>query len=103
VEVGQSVFVTLVHRDAKVLEMRGPNVLAGEFDPGFRINLHLKDLKNALEARRENGVVLPVTAEVEQLMQAARVAGRGDFDRSGPITVLEDLAGFKVAGALRGL
>ena len=92
----------MVHRDAKVLEMRGPNVLAGEFDPGFRINLHLKDLRNALEARRENGVVLPVTAEVEQLMQAARVAGRGDFDYSGLITVLEDPAGFKVAGALRG-
>ena len=46
--------------------------------------------------------MLPVTAEVEQLMQAARVAGRGDFDHSGLITVLEDLAGFKVAGALRG-
>jgi 2-hydroxy-3-oxopropionate reductase len=86
----------------KVLELRGPNFLAGEFEPGFRINLHLKDLKNALEAGREHGVVLPVTAEVEQLMQAARVAGRGDFDHSGLITVLEDLAGFTVAGALRG-
>jgi len=85
----------------KVLEMRGPNFLAGKFDPGFRIHLHLKDLKNALEAGRENGVVLPLTAEVEQLMQAARVAGRGDFDHSGLITVLEDLAGFKVAGAVQ--
>jgi len=86
----------------KVLEMRGPNFLAGTFDPGFRIRLHLKDLKNALEAARENGVVLPLTAAVEQLMQAARVAGRGDFDHSGLITVLEDLAGFKVAGVVRG-
>ena len=85
----------------KVLEMRGPNFLSGTFDPGFRIRLHLKDLNNALMSGRENGVVLPLTAQVEQLMQAARVAGRGDFDHSSLITVLEDLAGFKVADAGR--
>src|ERR1035437_1623924 len=85
----------------KVLEMRGPNFLSGKFDPGFRIRLHLKDLKNALESGRENGVVLPLTAQVEQLMQAARVAGRGDFDHSGLIPVLEDLASFRVADAVR--
>ena len=49
-----------------------PHVWA--IDPGFRINLHLKDLKNALEAGRESGVVLPVTAEVEQLI-AGRASG----------------------------
>ena len=86
----------------KVLEMRGPNFLSGTFDPGFRIRLHLKDLRNALESGRENGVALPLTAQVEQLMQAARVAGRGDFDHSGLITVIEDLAGFKVSEAVSG-
>ncbi len=55
----------------KVLEMRRPNILDGTFDPGFRIRLHLKDLKNALDLARETGVVLPATAEVEQLMQRA--------------------------------
>ncbi len=83
----------------KVLELRGQNFLGGTFDPGFRIRLHLKDLKNALELARETGVVLPATVEVEQLMQAARVAGREDFDHSGLITVLEDLAGFRVSDA----
>ena len=83
----------------KVLELRRTNMLEGSFDPGFRIRLHLKDLKNALELGREIGVVLPATAEVEQLMQAARVAGREDYDHSGLITVLEDLAGYRVAPA----
>jgi 2-hydroxy-3-oxopropionate reductase len=72
----------------KVLEMRRQNMLSGRFDPGFRIRLHLKDLKNALELAREEGVSLPATAAVEQLMRAAAV--------NGLITVLEDLAAARV-------
>jgi len=84
----------------KVLEMRRDNILGGRFDPGFRIRLHLKDLKNALDLAREAGVVLPATAEVEQLMQRARIAGRGEFDHSGLVTVLEDLAEIRVCDAV---
>jgi 2-hydroxy-3-oxopropionate reductase len=80
----------------KVLDMRRANMLGGTFDPGFRIRLHLKDLKNALELAREAGVVLPATVEVEQLMQRAKIAGRGEYDHSGLITVLEDLAEIRV-------
>jgi 2-hydroxy-3-oxopropionate reductase len=83
----------------KVLEMRRQNMLSGRFDPGFRIRLHLKDLKNALELAREEGVSLPATAAVEQLMRAAAVNGRGDYDHSGLITVLEDLAAARVCDA----
>jgi 2-hydroxy-3-oxopropionate reductase len=81
----------------KVLELRRDNMLGGRFDPGFRIRLHLKDLRNALDLARQTGVALPATAEVEQLMQAARVAGREDYDHSGLLTVVEDLARFRVA------
>ena len=84
----------------KVLELRGPNMLGGRYDPGFRVRLHLKDLKNALDLAREAGVVLPATAGVEQLMQRMRIADRGDFDHSGLITVLEDLAGIRVCDAV---
>ena len=84
----------------KVLEMRRDNILGGRFDPGFRIRLHLKDLKNALDLAREAGVVLPATAEVEQLMQRARIAGRGEYDHSGLVTVLEDLAEIRVCDAV---
>lgn len=84
----------------KVLEMRAENILGGRFNPGFRVRLHLKDLKNALELAREAGVVLPATVEVEQLMQRMRIAGRGEYDHSGLVTVLEDLADVRVCDAV---
>jgi 2-hydroxy-3-oxopropionate reductase len=84
----------------RVLELRRDNFLSGSFDPGFRIRLHLKDLKNALQLSREAGVALPAAAVVEQLMRAADANGRGDYDHSGLITVLEDLAAGRVADAV---
>jgi 2-hydroxy-3-oxopropionate reductase len=84
----------------KVLEMRRENILGGHYDPGFRVRLHLKDLKNALELAREAGVVLPATVQVEQLMQRMRIAGRGELDHSGLVTVLEDLADVRVCDAV---
>jgi 2-hydroxy-3-oxopropionate reductase len=85
----------------KVLEMRRSNMLGGTFDPGFRIRLHLKDLKNALDLAREIDVALPAAAQVDQLMRAMSAAGRADYDHSGLITMLEDLAGFRIADIAR--
>jgi len=82
----------------RVLEMRRDNMLSGRFDPGFRIRLHLKDLKNALDLARETNVALPAAAQVDQLMRAAAAAGHADYDHSGLITVLEEMAGFSVSG-----
>jgi 2-hydroxy-3-oxopropionate reductase len=83
----------------KVLELRRGNFLGGSFNPGFRVRLHLKDLKNALELAREIDVALPAAATVDQLMRAMAAAGRADYDHSGLITMLEDLAAFPVAEA----
>lgn len=83
----------------RVLEMRRENMLNGSFEPGFRIRLHIKDLKNAMALAREAGVVLPLTALVEQEMQALRLAGRSELDHSSLITYLEDMAGFTVASS----
>lgn len=83
----------------KVLELRRSNMLGGTFDPGFRVRLHLKDLKNALDLAREIDVALPAAAGVDQLMRAMAAAGRADYDHSGLITMLEDLASFRVADA----
>jgi 2-hydroxy-3-oxopropionate reductase len=69
-------------------------MLTGRFDPGFRIRLHLKDLKNALELGREIDVALPAAAQVEQLMRAMAASGRADYDHSGLISLVEDLADF---------
>jgi 2-hydroxy-3-oxopropionate reductase len=83
----------------KVLEMRRENMLTGRFDPGFRIRLHQKDLKNALELAGETSVALPAAALVEQLMRAMAARGRADYDHSGLVTLLEDLADFRLTDA----
>jgi 2-hydroxy-3-oxopropionate reductase len=83
----------------KVLEMRRDNMLTGRFDPGFRIRLHQKDLKNALELAGETSVALPAAALVEQLMRAMAARGRADYDHSGLVTLLEDLADFRLTDA----
>ena len=76
----------------KVMEVRGPNFLTHNFKPGFKVDLHRKDLGIALAAGREYGVALPVTALVEQMLTVLHVKGRGGEDHSALLTVIEDLA-----------
>lgn len=76
-----------------VLERKAPNMLRHEFDPGFRVDLHHKDLGIALGSARESGVPVPLTAVVAQLMAAARAQGHGDLDHSALLLVLESLSG----------
>jgi 2-hydroxy-3-oxopropionate reductase len=79
-----------------VLEVRAPTVLEGNFDPGFMIRLHLKDLRLALEAGHALGVPLPVTAVVREMYNALQVTGKGNRDHSAIILLLEDLAKVQV-------
>jgi 2-hydroxy-3-oxopropionate reductase len=79
-----------------VLEVRAPTVLEGNFNPGFMIRLHLKDLRLALEAGHTLGVPLPVTAVVREMYNALQVAGKGACDHSAIILLLEDLAKVQV-------
>ena len=78
---------------SKCLEQKKGNYLANTYKPGFKIDLHYKDLGLILESARELGVPVPVTAVVQELFNALRVKGRGGLDHSGVITLLEDLAG----------
>ena len=80
----------------RVLDARVPLLLKRDFKPGFKTRLHYKDLSIALSAGSEYGVSLPVTSLIREMMGAMKVAGRGDFDHSGIITILEDLAKFEV-------
>ena len=75
-----------------VMEVRGRNFLEHDFTPGFKIALHHKDLGIALAAAREYGVSLPVTALVDQILQALTLKGQGDQDHSAVLTLLEDWA-----------
>lgn len=87
---------------SRVLELRGPTMIAHEFQPGFRVNLHRKDLGIALATGREHGVPLPMTALVGQLFDALATAGCGDLDHSSLITVFEELARFRINEAKDG-
>ena len=78
---------------SKCLEQKTPNYVANSYKPGFKIDLHFKDLGLIMESARALGVPLPATAIVQELFNALRVKGRGGLDHSGVITLLEDLAG----------
>jgi 2-hydroxy-3-oxopropionate reductase len=78
---------------SKCLEQKTSNYVAGTYKPGFKIDLHFKDLGLIMESGRALGVPLPCTAIVEELFNALRVKGRGGLDHSGVITLLEELAG----------
>jgi 2-hydroxy-3-oxopropionate reductase len=84
---------------SRVLEMKGPTMIARQFQPGFRIDLHRKDLGIALETARLAGAPVPVTAVVGQLFEALAAAGHGDLDHSALVTVYEDLAHYKLGAA----
>ncbi|MGH8648742.1 MAG: 2-hydroxy-3-oxopropionate reductase [Burkholderiales bacterium] len=78
---------------SKCLEQKRANYVAGTYNPGFKIDLHFKDLGLIMESARALGVPLPATAVVQELFNALRVKGHGGLDHSGVITLLEDLAG----------
>ena len=76
----------------KVMEVKREKFLSHRFEPGFRSELHHKDLGIALAAGREYGVVLPVTAIVDQMLLAMRKKGWGGEDHSALLRVIEDLS-----------
>ena len=77
----------------KVLEVKGEKFLSHDFAPGGKVEYHRKDLGIALEAGREYGVMLPVAALVEQMFGALETKGRGGWDHSALITLIEDGSG----------
>ncbi len=77
----------------RILDRKAATMLAREFEPGFRIDLHHKDMGIALATARSAGVSLPVTGVVAQLMASARAMGHGSLDHSALLTVIESLSG----------
>ncbi|MBI4610739.1 MAG: 2-hydroxy-3-oxopropionate reductase [Candidatus Rokubacteria bacterium] len=83
---------------SRCLEQKTPNYLGRSYRPGFKVDLHYKDLGLILETSRALGVPLPTTALVQELFNALRARGRGGLDHSGVITLLEELAATEVGG-----
>jgi 2-hydroxy-3-oxopropionate reductase len=83
---------------SKVLEAKAPMMIAGNFQPGFRLRLHQKDLANALATAKEEAVPLPVTALLQQIVTALVVNGSGDLDHSAIARFVEDMAQTTIRG-----
>ncbi len=79
-----------------VLNAKAPMVLEGNYKPGFRIELHIKDLQNALDTAHEIGTPIPLTSHVMEIMQALKVDGKQRDDHGGVIQFYEKLAAVKV-------
>jgi len=78
---------------SRVLEVHGERMLTGNYKPGFRTKLYQKDLRLANEAASANGVAVPGTANVTQLVNALVASGGGDLDYAAIATVIFKLAG----------
>ena len=82
---------------SRVLEVHGERMIKRTFDPGFRIELHQKDLSLALSNARKLGVSLPNTATAQELFNACVAHGGPKWDHSGMVRALEALANHQVA------
>ncbi|HMD90722.1 MAG TPA: 2-hydroxy-3-oxopropionate reductase [Anaerolineaceae bacterium] len=80
------------YAQTRVMDVRGPKLIEGDFEPGFKSKFHLKDLNIVMDTAKDLNVPLPATAVTQQLFTALICAGRGELDHSAVITILEDLA-----------
>jgi 2-hydroxy-3-oxopropionate reductase len=84
---------------SKILEVHGERMIKRSFNPGFRIELHQKDLNLALASARALGVALPNTATAQELFNACAAHGGKDWDHSAMVRALETLANFEIGRA----
>ena len=83
---------------SRILELHGERMIKHNFNPGFRIRLHQKDLNLALESARSMGLSLPNTALAQELFNAVAAQGGSDLDHSAMVLALEKLANHAIRG-----
>jgi len=81
---------------SKILEVHGERMVKRTFQPGFRIELHQKDLNLALSNARQLGISLPNTATAQELFNACAAHGGSAWDHSGMVRALEIMANFEI-------
>ena len=84
---------------SRILEVHGERMIKRTFDPGFRIELHQKDLNLALSSARALGVALPNTANAQELFNACKAHGGAKWDHSGIVRALEIMANHEIGSA----
>lgn len=82
--------------NSRILEVHGKRMTAGTFTPGFKVNLHQKDITSALNTARELGVALPGAALFQQLLSSCIAQGGSEWDHSAVIKVIEQLANHSI-------
>ncbi len=82
--------------NSRILEVHGERMVKRSFDPGFRIELHQKDLNLALTTGRQLGVSLPNTATAQELFSACAAHGGAGWDHSAMVKALEKMANFEI-------
>ena len=78
---------------SKILDLHGPRIIDRNFKPGFKIKLHRKDMRIALQAGKDLSVPLPGSAVVASQMDAILAEGKGDLDHSALALYLESVSG----------
>jgi 2-hydroxy-3-oxopropionate reductase len=81
-----------------VMNAKAPMIMDGNFDPGFKIDLHIKDLKNVVDTAQQIGAPIPLTDVVIEIMQNLRADGFGQKDHSAIAAYYEKLTGTKIRG-----
>ena len=84
---------------SKILEVHGERMVKRTFEPGFRIELHQKDLNLALSSARALGVALPNTAMAQELFNSCAAHGGKAWDHSAMVRALEKMANFEIGQA----
>ena len=82
---------------SKILEIHGERMVKRTFEPGFRIELHQKDLNLALSNARQMGISLPNTATAQELFNSCAAHGGSGWDHSALVRALEMMANHEVA------
>jgi 2-hydroxy-3-oxopropionate reductase len=79
-----------------VLENKTPKMIARDFKPGFKINLHQKDLQNVMNAGEKLNVPLPLTSALLEILKSLTSAGKGEEDHCAIVKYFENLAGLEI-------
>jgi 2-hydroxy-3-oxopropionate reductase len=83
---------------SRILEVHGDRMVKRTFDPGFRIELHQKDLNLALQSARQLKVALPNTATAQELFNSCAAHGGSGWDHSAMVRALEIMANYEIGG-----
>jgi len=84
------------YAQSRVMDVRGPRIIKGDYEPGFRSRFHYKDLNIIQETARAFGCSLPASALAHELFSAMQANGWGDLDHSAVIKVIESLSNVEV-------